>query len=115
MDATQGPSYLELSTHERSSQQAERNCHALLAARCLGRLAGVLDQGKEEGADGAGEEDGRAQLRTKPCQAAKLALTALLTEALAPELAEVGPGGGRVGRFGAGAVGVGWANCKRRS
>ena len=56
-------------------EQAARNYHAMLAARALGRLAGLL-QGK---------------LASAPCQAAREALSALLTPALAAQLANPDP------------------------
>ena len=55
--------------------QAARNHHAMLAARALGRLAGLTG----------------GQLATPPCPPARAALAALLTEALAARLAELDP------------------------
>ncbi len=55
--------------------QAARNHHAMLAARALGRMAGVLT----------------GRLGTPPCTAARQALAALLTPSLAARLAEPDP------------------------
>lgn len=55
--------------------QAARNHHAMLAARALGRMAGVLT----------------GRLGTPPCTAARQALAALLTPSLAARLVEPDP------------------------
>lgn len=55
--------------------QAARNYHAMLAARVLGRLAGLL----------------QGALASAPCPAAREALSALLTPALASQLANPDP------------------------
>ncbi len=55
--------------------QAARNYHAMLAARALGRLAGLL----------------QGALASAPCPAAREALSALLTPALAAQLANPDP------------------------
>lgn len=70
-------SYLqEAQTTSRSvCVQAARNYHAMLAARALGRLAGLL----------------QGNLASAPCQAAREALSALLTPALAAQLANPDP------------------------
>ncbi|KAK9915634.1 hypothetical protein WJX75_001835 [Coccomyxa subellipsoidea] len=69
-----GPAFLGLGT-ERSNMQAARNYHAMLAARALGRLAGLL----------------QGALASAPCPAAREALSALLTPALAAQLANPDP------------------------
>lgn len=69
-----GPGFLRIGV-ERTNQQAARNRHALLAARALGRLAGLLQGG----------------LATPACEPARAALSALLTEPLLPRLAEDDP------------------------
>lgn len=69
-----GPGFLRIGI-ERTNQQAARNRHALLAARALGRLAGML----------------QGDLATPACDAAHAALKALLTEPLLPRLAEEDP------------------------
>ncbi|KAL0040215.1 hypothetical protein WJX77_000548 [Trebouxia sp. C0004] len=70
----QGPAFLGLGI-QRSNMQAARNHHAMLAARALGRMAGVLT----------------GRLGTPPCTAARQALAALLTPSLAARLAEPDP------------------------
>ncbi|KAL0042756.1 hypothetical protein WJX79_009797 [Trebouxia sp. C0005] len=70
----QGPAFLGLAI-QRSNMQAARNHHAMLAARALGRMAGVL----------------AGRLGTPPCTAARQALAALLTPSLAARLAEPDP------------------------
>ena len=55
--------------------QAARNYHAMLAARALGRVAGVLG----------------GRLATPACTAARQALAALLTPSLAGRLTEQDP------------------------
>lgn len=55
--------------------QAARNYHAMLAARALGRLAGLL----------------LGSLASGPCEAARTALAALLTPALAAQLGNPDP------------------------
>lgn len=71
---TRGPGFL-LAGIERTNQQDARNRHALLAARALGRLAGLLP----------------APLDTPVCEEIRGALGALLTEPLLPRLGEVDP------------------------
>ena len=72
--AARGPAYLGLGV-ERGNMQAARNHHAMLAARALARLAGVLP----------------GALTTPACDAARGALSRLLTPALALRLASLDP------------------------
>lgn len=64
-----GPGFLRIGI-DRTNKQAARNRHALLAARALGRVAGLLGGG----------------LATPECQPARDAVAALLTEPLLPRL-----------------------------
>ncbi len=71
---TRGPGFLLVGI-ERHNQQDARNRHALLAARVLGRLGGLL----------------AGPLETPVCEDVRTALGALLTEPLLPRLGEVDP------------------------
>lgn len=71
---SKGPGFLRIGI-QRTNQQGARNRHALLAARALGRLAGLL----------------QGDLATPACEPARAALAAILTEPLLPRLGEADP------------------------